>query len=119
MCGQGIGGQTTFVQGSIYSAGNRLHSKQRSTGTATVSLYIWMAIAFVAGVTSVIVYYKGLPRISCATLFVLPVIIVALLGWPDYDDFQDTSFLSVIYWIVLAFGGAAVGTAAVGLRIIR
>lgn len=84
-----------------------------------MNLYIWMVIAFVAGVISVIVYYKGLPRVSCATLFVLPMIIVALLGWPYDSDFQDTSLLSVIIWMVLAFGGATVGIAAVGLRIVR
>lgn len=78
-----------------------------------------MVTAFVAGLASVPAYYKHSWWLAGTILVVLPLAAVALLGWPNDTDFRDTSLVSAIFWVVLSFVGAGVGTASVVLRIIK
>lgn len=84
-----------------------------------MSVGAWAALAFVAGLTSVIVYYKDLRWLAGFILFGLPFMVLALLGRPHDTDFIDTSGFSIMLWVVLGFVGAAISTTAVVLRIIR
>jgi hypothetical protein len=79
----------------------------------------WMALALLAGLVSVIAYYKHSRWLGCLILFGLPLAVVALFGWPHDPDFVDTSLFSVVLWAAVGFIGVAVGTTAVVLRIVR
>jgi biotin transporter BioY len=78
-----------------------------------------MAVAFSAGLTGVIAYYKHSRWLAVLIVLILPVAAIALLGWPYDTDFRDTSLVSIVFWMVLTFVGGAIGTAAVVLRIVR
>jgi hypothetical protein len=84
-----------------------------------MSIDAWIALAFAFGLVCAVAYYKGFRWGGCGTLFALPVAIVALLGWPNFDHFEDTSVLSVVAWLVPAFFGVAVGVGAIVLKVVK
>ena len=84
-----------------------------------ISIDVWFALAFVAGLSSAFAYYKDLRWLACALLFGLPVITVVALGWPYDIDFEDTSAYSVVLWAFGGFVGLGLGVTAIVLRIVR
>ena len=84
-----------------------------------MSIELWTVFAFLAGLGAVVAYYKHSRWIGLAIAIALPVVLIGILGWPRDQDFRDTTTVSIISWVVAAFIGSAVATAAVVLRIVR
>ena len=84
-----------------------------------MNFYQWMALAFLAGTLSVIVYYKRANRVAAVCVLASPFCLAAIFGWPTDNDFREVELLSVALWGVASFLGGALATAAVVLGIVR